>query len=73
MPRKAKTATVTIRRHRDGSVTLKATGGFDLRKIFPELDNRGVAPATEVLPVEPVAGLDSPAANAATGGDHAER
>jgi hypothetical protein len=68
MPRKAKTATITIRRHRDGSVTLKATGGFDLRKIFPELDRRGVAPATELLSAEPDAGLDTPPVAGGNGG-----
>lgn len=33
-PRK-KTQTVTIKLNKDGSMTMRSTGGFDLRKLFP--------------------------------------
>ncbi|WP_321385694.1 hypothetical protein [Rhizobium sp.] len=28
-----KAQTVTMKRHRDGSITLKSTGGYDLRRL----------------------------------------
>ncbi|WP_421579095.1 hypothetical protein [Shinella sp. M31] len=37
MTRKRKSVTVTMRINRDGSHTYQSTGGFDLRKLFPEL------------------------------------
>ena len=33
-PRK-KTVTVTMKLNKDGTVTYRSTGGFDLRKLFP--------------------------------------
>ncbi|MBB4952730.1 hypothetical protein H4S14_000772 [Agrobacterium vitis] len=33
MAKKPKNQTVTIKRSRDGSITFKSTGGYDLRKL----------------------------------------
>lgn len=35
MGKKGKVQTVSIRQHRNGSMTFRSTGGFDLRKLFP--------------------------------------
>ncbi|WP_414901112.1 hypothetical protein [Rhizobium cremeum] len=34
-----KAQTVTIKRHRDGSISMRSTGGFDLRRIFGTPDD----------------------------------
>ncbi len=33
---KKRKVTVSVRVSRDGSITYKSTGGFDLRKLFPK-------------------------------------
>lgn len=35
MTKKKKSQTVTMKLEKDGTITMRSTGGFDLRKIMP--------------------------------------
>ncbi|BCH63236.1 hypothetical protein RvVAT039_04520 [Agrobacterium vitis] len=35
MAKKKKPATITMKLNRDGTMNIRSTGGFDLRKLFP--------------------------------------
>lgn len=57
MTRKSRGATVTIRMNRDGTYNFKSTGGYDLRKLFPEMRN----PAGETVRATPGESMEAEA------------
>lgn len=57
MSRKRKSVSVTIRMNRDGTYNFRSTGGFDLRKLFPEMRN----PAGETVRTTPGESMEAEA------------